>query len=499
VTPSRRLFAPRGWQLVAAQGAVGAAAYALAMALRFVDEGAIPTTYALRIVPWALVGAAQAIAVGALAARLRRPHGPLADRPVLPFMVAGLLSVVVVLGINRLLPVGFTLPTSVAVIGPLLASAGVAALHVAGTRTTIAPDDLLGRRTIQLDVDACAPVLRGKHVLITGAAGSIGTELARQALTLRPGRLTLVDVNETGLFELEAALAPDRDTVPMHVRMADVADRRRIQQLFAEEQPAVVFHAAAYKHVPMVEANPEQGFSSNVVGTLAVCEAAIAAGAERVVVISTDKAVNPTSVMGLTKRVAELIVAALGSQRPGTVLSAVRFGNVLGSRGSVVPTLMRQIDAGGPLTITHPDAYRYFMTISEAANLVLRTATNDASGAVFVLDMGEELRIVDLAERLIRLRGLRPGRDVAIEYIGLRPGERLHEQLAGDGERLVDTDQPCVLRVAADYTVDSHTVLDGVETLDSRRRHGDVAPDAYAPALHALVDAAVRYQQPSLA
>jgi FlaA1/EpsC-like NDP-sugar epimerase len=485
--------------LVAAQGAVGAAAYALAMALRFVDEGSIPTTYALRLVPWAVVGAAQAIAVGALAARLRRPRGPLADRPVMPFMVAGLLSVVVVLGINRLLPIGLTLPTSVAVIGPLLASVGVAALHVAGTRSTFEPDDLLGRRTIQLDIDACAPVLGGKQVLITGAAGSIGTELARQVLTLRPSVLTLVDVNETGLFELEAALAPQRATVPVRLRMADVADRRRIRQLFAEELPAVVFHAAAYKHVPMVEANPERGFASNVVGTLAVCEAAIAAGTERVVVISTDKAVNPTSVMGLTKRVAELIVAALGSQSTGTVMSAVRFGNVLGSRGSVVPTLMRQIDAGGPLTITHPEAYRYFMTISEAANLVLRTATNAASGAVFVLDMGDELRIVDLAERLVRLRGLRPGRDVAIEYIGLRPGERLHEQLAGAGERLVDTDQPCVLRVAADYTVDAHAVLDGVETLDTRRREGNLPPDAYAPALHTLIDAAVRYQQPSLA
>src|ERR1700719_1716374 len=200
--------------------------------------------------------------------------------------------------------------------------------------------------------------------------------------------------------------------------------------------------AALGSHVPLVEANPDQGFVTNVLGTLSVCEAAVAAGAERVVVISTDKAVNPSSFMGLTKRVAELMVVAVGqSVAPGTILSAVRFGNVLGSRGSVVPTLLRQIEAGGPITITHPDAQRFFMTISEAASLVLLSAAFGTSGRLFVLDMGQEVRIGELAERLVRLRGLRPGRDVSIEYIGLRPGEKLREELYSSDERLLPTER----------------------------------------------------------
>src|SRR5439155_14618252 len=267
---------------------------------------------------------------------------------------------------------------------------------------------------------------------ITGAAGSIGSELGRQVLAVGPASILAVDMNETGLYELEADLATVRGNVPVRTSIADVADPRRMRELFLREQPDVVFHAAAYKHVPLVEANPDQGFVTNVIGTLNVCEAAVAANAERVVVISTDKAVNPTSFMGLTKRVAELMVTALGeTAEPTTVLSAVRFGNVLGSRGSVVPTLLRQIEAGGPLTITHPDAQRFFMTVSEAASLVLLSAAYGTPGGLFVLDMGDEVRIEQLAERLVRLKGLRPGRDVSIQYIGLRPGEKLREELHG--------------------------------------------------------------------
>src|SRR5207302_7308922 len=245
------------------------------------------------------------------------------------------------------------------------------------------------------------------------------------------------DMNETGLYEIEGDLAAVPNGVALRTYIADVAGPRRMRGLFAREQPGVVFHAAAYKHVPLVEANPDQGFVTNVLGTLSVCEAAIAVGAERVVVISTDKAVNPSSFMGLTKRVAELMVVAVGqSAASSTILSAVRFGNVLGSRGSVVPTLLRQIEAGGPITITHPDAQRFFMTISEAASLVLLSAAFGTASGLFVLDMGDEVRIEQLAERVVRLKGLRLGRDIRIEYTGLRPGEKLRVELHDADEDL---------------------------------------------------------------
>jgi FlaA1/EpsC-like NDP-sugar epimerase len=226
-----------------------------------------------------------------------------------------------------------------------------------------------------------------------------------------------------------------------------------------------------------------------------VCEAAVAAGAERVVVISTDKAVNPSSFMGLTKRVAELMVVAVGQRvAPGTILSAVRFGNVLGSRGSVVPTLLKQIEAGGPITITHPDAQRFFMTISEAASLVLLSAAFGTSGRLFVLDMGQEVRIGDLAERLVRLRGLRPGRDVSIEYIGLRPGEKLREELHSSDERLLPTERGAVWRVEPSYTVDGEALLGGVRHLDEQRRAGALEPADYPGLLRSLIDRAVQPQ-----
>jgi FlaA1/EpsC-like NDP-sugar epimerase len=261
-----------------------------------------------------------------------------------------------------------------------------------------------------------------------------------------------------------------------------------MRELFRRERPEVVFHAAAYKHVPLVEANPDQGFATNVLGTLAVCEAAVAAGAERVVVISTDKAVNPSSFMGLTKRVAELMVVALSqSAAPGTVLSAVRFGNVLGSRGSVVPTLLRQIDAGGPITITHPDAQRFFMTVVEAASLVLLSAAYGGPGGLLVLDMGQEVRVEQLAERLVRLKGLRPGRDVAVQYIGLRPGEKLREELHAADEQLLPTSKPHVWRVEPSFSVDGAALLAGVRELAARRQAGAIEPSDYPALLRDLI------------
>jgi FlaA1/EpsC-like NDP-sugar epimerase len=472
---------------------VGAAALTLAMLLRFVDEPSVPATYVQRLLPWVFIAAALQVGVGELMNRLRKPGSALAQRPVAPFLVAAVVALVVVLAINDLvLREPWRLPYRVAVFGPLLAVACSAALRMAATRS-IEVEELLTRPIVKLDVAACAPALAGKRVLITGAAGSIGSELARQILAVEPGSVLAVDMNETGLFELENGLAGVRGSIPFRTCIADVTDARRIRELFERERPDVVFHAAAYKHVPLVEANPDQGFVANVLGTMSVCEAALAVQAEHVVVISTDKAVNPSSFMGLTKRVAELIVVALSRTSPSeTVLSAVRFGNVLGSRGSVVPTLLRQIEAGGPITITHPDVQRFFMTISEAASLVLLSAAFGTAGGLFVLDMGDEVRIEQLAERLVRLKGLRPGRDVSIEYIGLRPGEKLREELHAEDERLVATERAGVWLVESTYDVDSTQLLEAVRDIEARRRRGELEPADYPVLLRSIIDRAVR-------
>lgn len=474
-------------------------AYSLAMLLRFADEGAIPASYAARLAPWLVVASVVNLAVGEGMSRLRRPRGLLAHRPILPFVLGILAAVGLVLVLNyALAPLPLRLPLSVAVIAPILAAAASAAVRIAAVRPAPAAEDLLPRPMVELDAEACAPVIRGKRVLITGAAGSIGSELARQVLAVGPSELLLLDANESGLYDLEAELEPGaaRHGVSVRMLMANVTAADRLAALIGEVRPEVVFHAAAYKHVPLVEANPEQGFVTNVLGTLAVCQAAGSAGAERVVIISTDKAVRPSSFMGLTKRLAELIVVALGIEYPATRFSAVRFGNVLGSRGSVVPTLLRQIEAGGPLTITHPDAYRFFMTISEAASLVIRSAAFGGSGAVFVLDMGEELRIVDLAERLVRLKGLRPGRDVSMAFVGLRPGEKLREELVGEHERLGPTDHRHVRRVEADYAVDRAALLRGIQDLDARRVAGEVSGEGYTEAVRAILQQAIRPHHP---
>ena len=482
-------FSPAPWQLVALDAAAGAAGVTLAMLLRFADEGNVPPTYVQRLMPWVVFAAAVQVGGGELMNRLRKPGSILARRPVAPFLVATLAALLVVLVINDLvLREPWRLPHFVAIVGPLLASAASAALRMAATRT-IEAEELLSRPVLRLDVESCAPILAGKRVLITGGAGSIGAELTRQVLAVRPAAVLAVDMNETGLYELEGDFG---DHAPLRTCIADVADARRVRELFLRERPEVVFHAAAYKLVPLVEANPDQGFVTNVLGTLSVCSAAIEAGAERVVVISTDKAVNPSSFMGLTKRVAELLVIALGSASSGhTLLSAVRFGNVLGSRGSVLPTLLRQIDAGGPVTITHPDARRFFMTAAEAASLVLLAAASSTPGGLFVLDMGDEVGIEHLAERLVRLKGLRPGRDVAFAYIGLRPGEKLREELHAADERLVPTDRPGVWRVDGACSVDAERLLSGIHDLDARRYAGPLDPAEYPALLRDLINRSI--------
>jgi FlaA1/EpsC-like NDP-sugar epimerase len=485
-------FSPSPWQLAALDAIAGAASITLALLLRFLDEGSVPATYAQRLVPWLFIAAAIQVVAGEVMTRLRRPGSPIAARPVAPFLVGGLVALVLVLLVNDVIlrePL-WHLPHFVACVGPVLASAASAAIRLAAARS-IELEELLERPIVRLDIEACAPVLGGQRVLITGAAGSIGAELTRQVLAVGAADILALDTNETGLYELEGSVAGVRTCI------ADVADARRMRELFMRERPAIVFHAAAYKHVPLVEANPDQGFATNVLGTLAVCEAAVAAQAQRVVVISTDKAVNPTSFMGLTKRVAELMTMAVAQSAPnGPVLSAVRFGNVLGSRGSVVPTLLRQIDSGGPITITDPDAQRYFMTVEEAASLVMLSAGYGAPGGLFVLDMGHEVRIERLAKRLMRLKGLRPGRDIAIEYTGLRPGEKLREELHAEDERLLPTERPSVWRVEASNPVDGAALLQGVRELDQRRQSGWVDPADYPSVLRALIAQATRREDP---
>jgi FlaA1/EpsC-like NDP-sugar epimerase len=301
--------------------------------------------------------------------------------------------------------------------------------------------DLLGRPPVELDFERVGPTIQGKVVLITGGAGSIGSELARQVARLRPARLLLLDQAESPLYftvmELTEAY-PGLEIVPL---ICDITDSRSVLRTLLQWCPNYVMHAAAYKHVPMMEDNVVEAIRNNVFGTMYVASAAASCGAERFVLISTDKAVRPSSVMGATKRVAERLVLGLPNlQRSGVDFRAVRFGNVLGSAGSVVPVFNRQIAEGKPITVTHPDVERYFMTIPEAAQLVLEAgAIDEASRRVTMLDMGEPVRILDLAERLIRLAGLEPHRDVPIRFIGLRPGEKLREELMTESEATIAT------------------------------------------------------------
>ncbi len=303
----------------------------------------------------------------------------------------------------------------------------------------IAIEDLLNRPQVPLDREGMARLIQGARVVVTGAGGTIGSELARQLAALGPEHLFLIDNGEYALWQIDLELAETHPGVRRTARLADIRDEGRMRAVMADARPALVFHAAALKHVPMVEDNPLEGLATNVAGTRHVADAARAAGCRAMVLISTDKAVNPTSVMGASKRLAEMYCQALDvaarASGAGMRCVTVRFGNVLGSTGSVVPLFRRQLERGGPLTVTHPDMRRYFMTVREAVGLVLQASvlgTGDAAlpdGGIFVLDMGEPVKIVDLARQMIRLAGLRPDDDVAISFTGLRPGEKLFEEL----------------------------------------------------------------------
>ncbi len=311
----------------------------------------------------------------------------------------------------------------------------------------VEPDDLLGREPVQLDEAGIGEVLRGRCVLITGAGGSIGSELCRQVARFEPARLVLYELSEFNLYTIEQELSERWPALPLVRLIGDVKDLEHLRATFARWRPAAVFHAAAYKHVPLMEEdNAWAALRNNTLGTWNATLAAAENGVARFVLISTDKAVNPTNVMGATKRAAEMVVSMMAAEHPGTRFIAVRFGNVLGSSGSVIPKFKEQIERGGPVTVTHPDIIRYFMTIPEAARLVLQAAAIGESGQVLVLDMGEPVKIVDLARQLIRLSGHAP-EEIAIRFSGLRPGEKLYEELLADADATIPTRVPR-LRIA---------------------------------------------------
>ena len=314
----------------------------------------------------------------------------------------------------------------------------------------VAIEDLLGREQVQLDDDALTASIRDAVVMVTGAGGSIGSELCRQVCRYAPARLVLVERFENALFEIHRELVALYPGLTIDPQIGDVTDQRRMTQVFQHARPSIVFHAAAHKHVPMMECNPGEAVKNNVGGTRVVADLADRTGAERFVLISTDKAVNPSSVMGATKRVAEIYMQAL-AQRSKTRFVTVRFGNVLGSNGSVIPIFKQQIAAGGPVMVTHPEMRRYFMKIPEASQLVLQAGAMGAGGEIFILDMGEPVKIVDLARDLITLSGLRPDEDIEIKFNGVRPGEKLFEQLATDAEHADKTKHPKIFigRVAS--------------------------------------------------
>lgn len=347
-------------------------------------------------------------------------------------------------------------------------------------------EDLLDRPPVDLAVGLPGQVFSHRRVLITGAGGSIGSELARQVARLRPARLSLVERAENALFEIHRELTslwPDLVTEPL---LADVGDESRMRGIFRTSQPDVVLHSAAHKHVPLVELNPVEAVKNNVLATRKVGELAAEAGCERFVLISTDKAVHPTSVMGASKRLAELVVQELDG-RHTTRYVAVRFGNVMGSAGSVIPIFREQIARGGPVTVTHPEMKRYFMTIPEAASLVLEAGAMGEGGELFILDMGEPVKIVDLARKMIRLSALVPGQDIEIVFTGVRPGEKLFEELEVSGEDIAKTRHPKIFtgRLSGPAPVELKAGIDRLESvartddgLETRRLLSELLPES---------------------
>jgi FlaA1/EpsC-like NDP-sugar epimerase len=337
-------------------------------------------------------------------------------------------------------------------------------------------EDVLGRDPVLVELDRVGAYLQDRIVLVTGAGGSIGAELCRQIARVRPRLLVMLDHAEDNLFEVERELVEERHFAGVESVLADCKEADRMLEVMGRFKPEIVFHAAAYKHVPLMESNPLEAIRNNAIATRITAETAAASGAERFVLVSTDKAVNPRTVMGASKAMAEWIVEAAGHRYPHTRFMCVRFGNVLASSGSVVPIFRSQIERGGPLTVTHPEMTRYFMTIPEAVQLVIRAGDiGGGKGDMFVLDMGEPVRILDLAHNMIRLAGYEPEGDIAIEFTGPRPGEKLHEELFGIGERPRPTAAKRILRAVRAVPLDPDWVQETVDRLEQLVMAGDEA------------------------
>lgn len=351
-------------------------------------------------------------------------------------------------------------------------------------------EDLLGREPVQLDLEELGAFLHGQRVLVTGAGGSIGSELARQVAEYGPAELVLLDHAENGLYFINNEIVSQRPGFPVHAIVCDIRDAAGIESAFARFRPEVVFHAAAHKHVPLLEVSPREAVLNNIVGTRNLVDSSDRHGVRKFVLISTDKAVNPSSVMGASKRVCEMMLQS-ASQRSSTRFCAVRFGNVLGSDGSVIPLFQRQLQRGGPLTVTHPEARRYFMTIPEAVRLVLQAGAMGRGGELFLLDMGEQVRIQDLARQLVRLAGLREGEDIDIVFTGLRPGEKLYEELHSHTEKTRITRHERILAWELD-SIDETGLRAAVGELERVAEAGD--PGEVKRHLHGIVP---EYREPT--
>ena len=363
--------------------------------------------------------------------------------------------------------------------------------RTSGRLREVTVDDLLGAEETEIDLAGCAEMVRDRQILITGAAGYLGQELARQLLALGPAVLHLLDTNETGLYDLQRDLSGEGAEI--RIWMTNIVDPAQVSRTLRAARPNLVFHTAAYKHIPVVEDQPEAAFQVNVVGTMNICRAADEAGVERLLFVSTNKAADLDSVYGATKRIGELLVVALGRQKEAR-FAAVRLHNVMGSRGSVVPLFLRQIERGGPVLLTHAQISRYFMSPPEAVRLLIQAAAFAGRGQIFVLDLGEEVRIADLAEKLIRLRGYQPEKDIQIVYTGLRPGERLSEEPLERRGRFLATDHPKIFLVEDAPACSADEIIGRIEAL---QRDLPEDRDELVARLHALARIDLRDVQPA--